>query len=155
MSEPQFPSIEVPGEGQLYARLHTTQGNIVVQAEPTKHSLAEARNVWNEAEALGPEAAHSQASALAPSLELSLRLIEPREVLVETVNRRDHIVPIRYRDSAWKQLVTAAGPDRISGGSWDQVYAREYFRCVTVEGQLVWLFRDAKQDRWFLHGYWD
>jgi hypothetical protein len=26
---------------------------------------------------------------------------------------------------------------------------------VTTEGTLVWLFRDAAHDRWFLHGWWD
>ncbi|MBI2395056.1 MAG: peptidylprolyl isomerase [Deltaproteobacteria bacterium] len=31
MTEPQFPAIDVPGEGQLHARLHTTQGAIVVR----------------------------------------------------------------------------------------------------------------------------
>jgi peptidyl-prolyl cis-trans isomerase A (cyclophilin A) len=31
MSEPQFPPIDVSGEGQLYARLHTTEGAIVVR----------------------------------------------------------------------------------------------------------------------------
>ena len=36
MSEPQFPPIEVPGEGQLYARLHTTQGAIVVRLHEDK-----------------------------------------------------------------------------------------------------------------------
>ena len=33
MSDPAFPQINVPGEGQLYARLHTTLGNLVVQLE--------------------------------------------------------------------------------------------------------------------------
>jgi peptidyl-prolyl cis-trans isomerase A (cyclophilin A) len=32
----QFPAINVPGEGQLYARLKTTQGTIVIQLEETK-----------------------------------------------------------------------------------------------------------------------
>lgn len=32
----QFPAINVPGEGQLYARLKTTQGTIVVSLEETK-----------------------------------------------------------------------------------------------------------------------
>lgn len=32
----QFPAINVPGEGQLYARMTTTQGTIVVQLEETK-----------------------------------------------------------------------------------------------------------------------
>ena len=33
MSDPTFPAIEVPGNGQLYARLHTTQGVLVVRLE--------------------------------------------------------------------------------------------------------------------------
>jgi peptidyl-prolyl cis-trans isomerase A (cyclophilin A) len=33
VSDPKFPAIEVPGEGQLYARLHTTQGEVVVRLE--------------------------------------------------------------------------------------------------------------------------
>ena len=36
MAEPKFPAIEVPGEGALYARLHTTQGNIVVALHEDK-----------------------------------------------------------------------------------------------------------------------
>jgi hypothetical protein len=79
---------------------------------------------------------------------------------VETVLRRDHFVPVRFRDaSGWHDVVHAAGPDRVSGGVWDaaQAYAREYFRCVTREGALVWLFREAhgRGNRWFAHGWWD
>jgi len=33
MADPQFPPINVPGTGKLYARLHTTQGAIVVELE--------------------------------------------------------------------------------------------------------------------------
>ena len=33
MADPVFPPIEVAGNGQLYARLHTTQGAIVVRLE--------------------------------------------------------------------------------------------------------------------------
>ena len=50
---------------------------------------------------------------------------------------------------------SAAGPDRVSGGQWTEPYAREYFRCVTETGALVWLFRDARENEWYLHGWWD
>ena len=30
-----------------------------------------------------------------------------------------------------------------------------HFRGVTTEGSLVWIFRDAREDRWYLHGWWD
>jgi len=36
MAKMSFPPISVAGEGQLYARLHTTQGNIVVKLEEEK-----------------------------------------------------------------------------------------------------------------------
>jgi hypothetical protein len=57
-------------------------------------------------------------------------------------------------------VVDAAGPDRVSGAQWDgdHTYAREYFRCVTREGALVWLFRDARKRKtgnWYFHGWWD
>ncbi|MGQ0816073.1 MAG: DinB/UmuC family translesion DNA polymerase [Gemmatimonadota bacterium] len=131
------------------ARLVELQGNVVVKPERNQHPLVEQRTTW-----VADEALSATADTVTPELRLQL-LPEPREVLVETVNRRDHIIPIRFRDGKWKQLVSAAGPDRISGGKWDVAYAREYFRGVTVEGQLIWLFRDGRQDRWFVHGYWD
>jgi peptidyl-prolyl cis-trans isomerase A (cyclophilin A) len=36
MPEAQFPAIQVPGNGQLYARFVTSMGNIVVQLEETR-----------------------------------------------------------------------------------------------------------------------
>ena len=95
-----------------------------------------------------------------PSLRLQIAPF-PMRVAVETVPRRDHMAPARYRDSrGWHDVVNAAGPDRVSGRAWDsgRTYAREYFRCVTREGVLVWLFRNArrqKSDSWYLHGWWD
>ncbi len=87
---------------------------------------------------------------------LTLQLLpEPRRVTVETVRRRDHEAPTRVRDRSWRQLVVAAGPDRISGGQWEDAYAREYFRCVTDEGVLLWIYRDARDETWYLHGWWD
>jgi len=64
-------------------------------------------------------------------------------------------VPVRFHDGEWQRFVTVAGPERISGGQWDQPYAREYFRGVTGDGALVWIYRDGRDGRWFLHGWWD
>ncbi|HEX7091002.1 MAG TPA: hypothetical protein VF192_12750 [Longimicrobiales bacterium] len=88
---------------------------------------------------------------------LTLQLLaEPRRIRVETAARRDHRVPVRYRDGRGVQeLVVAAGPDRVSGDRWGDAYAREYFRCVTADGVLVWLFRDVRSDEWYLQGWWD
>ncbi len=160
-------------------RLLETQSNVIVRAERDSHPLPERR-----ATAFTPDEAVLDRSAAplrgsAPAVErdhtdaepglsggavwgqvdaagLTLQLLpEPRPVQVETVERRDHVIPVRYRDDRWHPLVTAAGPERISGGQWEDAYAREYFRCVTGDGQLIWLFRDASAGRWFLHGWWD
>lgn len=162
------------------ARLVDEQGEVVVEPEAGAHPLLERRTRWR---AVRPEEAvsrrgggsrsamdaprdrshlevgggpHHPAGADAPALTLQL-LPEPRPVEVEALARRDHAVPTRYHDGArWRTLVTAAGPDRVSGGRWEEEpYAREYFRCVTSEGVPVWLFCDAKRDAWFLHGWWD
>jgi hypothetical protein len=84
-------------------------------------------------------------------------LSEPRRLVVESVPRRDHEVPARLRDrSGWREVAVAAGPDRISGGRWETgAYAREYYRCATDEGVLLWVYRDGRDGVWYLHGWWD
>lgn len=89
---------------------------------------------------------------------LTLQLMnEPGRIAVETRRRRDHDVPTRLRDrTGWREVAHAAGPDRISGGQWEaSSYAREYWRCVTGEGVPVWIYRDALDGEWYLHGWWD
>jgi protein ImuB len=143
------------------ARLLEAQGQVVVRPDPTEHPLAERRSIFEALEAEQVLAPIPSGPAGAPvgggdPTGLTLQLLpDPRPVLVEAVQERDHILPIRFRDGAWKQLVTAAGPDRVSGGRWEDPYAREYFRCVTQDGVLVWLFRDGRDDAWYLHGWWD
>ncbi len=134
-------------------RLIELQGNIIVKPVISRHPLAEKRTSW-QADELSAQLSDMMDGVGPPELSLHL-LSEPREVLVETVHRRDHAVPVRYRDGQWRQLVTVAGPDRISGGKWEAAYAREYFRAVAVDGSLVWIFRDARSDKWFIQGYWD
>lgn len=119
------------------------------------HPLAERRTRWTD---LTPEEAIETGSTQAgdaPALQLQL-LNDPRPISVRTRTRRDHVLPLRYREgSEWLDL-TAAGPDRISGGHEErQPYAREYYRCASGSGALLWIYRDAVEDRWYLHGWWD
>ena len=89
--------------------------------------------------------------------KLTLYLLPtPRAIEVRTEERRDHVLPTGYRDGgAWYGVLSAAGPDRVSGERWGDAYAREYFRCVVDDGGMVWLYHDAKADGWYLHGWWD
>lgn len=151
------------------ARLIEAQGEaVIVEPEVSRHPVAERRTEWTT----GDDRSTRDVATVMAGLTLQL-LDAPRAVQVETVRRRDHDVPIRYREGSvqragsvlpgvaqrhgqWQQIVTAAGPDRISGGRWDhEAYAREYFRAVTDDGVLIWVFRDARADQWYLHGWWD
>ncbi len=144
---------------ETIAQLLDDQGAVVVTPRNTQHPLIDRRTEWVSQEP-------SQASAriqlrervvkasAAPSLTLQL-LPEPGRIAVTTQRRRDHQVPVQYRDKQWTTIISAAGPDRVSGGQWAEPYAREYFRCVTDDGMMVWVYRDARDDSWYLHGWWD
>lgn len=137
------------------ARLMEDHGDVLLEPVPGAHPLIDQRDDYRSLtmrEVLQKPAAAATDDPIGLTLQL---LPDPRPVKVETVQRRDHIAPVRYHDGAWHAIVHAAGPDRVSGGQWDATYAREYFRAVTSAGTLVWLFRDAGRDRWYIHGWWD
>jgi protein ImuB len=143
-----------------------------VAPETTAHPLVERRAGWTmvalgaagssvgthhperDGTGVGVEAGYGLAARSGLALQL---LPEPRRLLVETVQRRDHEAPVRIRDRAgWREVAMAAGPDRISGGRWEaEPYAREYYRCVTDEGVPLWIYRDGRDSAWYLHGWWD
>ena len=144
---------------ETIAQLLDDQGAVVVTPRNTQHPLIDRRTEW-----ISQEPAQASAriqlrervvkATAAPRLTLQL-LPEPRRIAVTTKRRRDHQVPVQYRDKQWMEITSAAGPDRVSGGQWSEPYAREYFRCVTDDGMMVWLYRDAREDEWYLHGWWD
>ena len=163
---------------ETVAQLLDDQGAVIVVPSNTRHPLLERRTTW-----LTQEPAHAarthliRESPAEPRFTLQL-LQQPRPISVKTARRRDFDLPIKYRDTdGWVMIESAAGPDRVSGSPWDEPYAREYFRCVTEDGTLVWIFRteaDAsgvagsdssdRSDRsasasgggeWFMQGWWD
>lgn len=142
---------------QTLAQIIDDQGEILIEPESSAHPLLEARTRWlpRDPARVAEQRVERHGAAIAPRLALQL-LPDPVGVLVEAEERRDHEMPRRYRDEeGWHELVEAAGPDRVSGGYLATAYAREYFRGVRDDGLLVWLYRDAREDRWFLHGWWD
>ena len=145
---------------QALAQLIDDQGEILLTPSRSEHVLLERRTRWvaespaTLIERGGSEVGAGRAPAL-PHLTLQL-LPHPEPITVITSERRDHHVPVRYQDGTrWHSLADVAGPDRVSGGHWEETYAREYFRGVREDGVLVWLFRDAIEGRWYFHGSWD
>ena len=153
-----------PAVEAAVARLAEERQALAVAPDTSAHPLLERRTRWvarapldvaetGRAEVAEMGGAHTMAPAA-----LSLQLLPaPRRITVDAAPERDHLLPRRYRDrDGWRMLLEAAGPDRLSGGSWEEdPYAREYFRCLSEEGVLLWLYRDARRDEWFLHGWWD
>jgi hypothetical protein len=155
------------------ADLADDQGDdLIVASASTAHPLPERRSRWvNESPAkyvTRPQVVAHASKTPPTTPELTLQLLPlPQPIIVDTEPRRDHEVPVRYRDdSGWHDIVEAAGPDRVSGGEWESAFAREYFKCVREDGTLVWMFvakderiayatRDGKDHWWFLQGWWD
>ena len=151
-------------ERQLWPVVPETDGHPVVErrgrwTRQTVEDVTSARSPGRGGQADRPHGASRDAPPEAGAGEgLTLMLMpEPRRIAVETAGRRDHEVPVRIRDrGGWRDVAHAAGPDRISGGQWEaSSYAREYWRCVTGEGVPLWVYRDALDGGWYLHGWWD
>jgi hypothetical protein len=124
------------------AALVDDQGEVLVEPNNSRHPLVDQRTIWKAVE---PESVARRVldptKPAAPALSLQLHS-PPQPIRVVTRPRRDHRMPIRYRDSrGWHNLVEAAGPDRVSGAGWEEPFAREYFRCVREDGAMVWMYR--------------
>ena len=159
----------------MLADLADDQGeDVLVAPKSSAHPLPERRNRWlaeSPAKYVAARAQLSVTRSKAPPTtpELTLQLLPlPQPIIVDTATRRDHEVPVRYRDEhgRWHDIVEVAGPDRVSGGEWESAFAREYFKCVREDGTLVWMFvakderlahatREGKDHWWFLQGWWD
>jgi len=126
----------------------------------TRDESPEGFRIFPVARRPSPVAGSSSPVSLVPSPDsstLTLYLLPtPRAIEARTEERRDHVLPTGYRDGgAWYGILSAAGPDRVSGERWGEAYAREYFRCIVDDGGMVWLYHDARADGWYLHGWWD
>src|SRR5258706_4661760 len=111
---------------ETIAQLLDDQGAVVVTPRNTQHPLIDRRTEW-----ISQEPAQASAriqlrervvkATAAPRLTLQF-FPEPRRIAVKTVLRRDHELPVQFRDKHWQQIVSAAGPDRVSGGRWTEPY---------------------------------
>jgi len=53
-------------------------------------------------------------------------------------------------------VVRSWGPERIATGWWRaRDVERDYYRAEWEDGTQVWVYRDGRNDHWFLHGFFD
>lgn len=141
---------------ETVAQLLDDQGAVIVVPSNSQHPLLEMRTKWQTQEPSHAARAH-MVKEVRRDPQLTLQLFpEPRRILVKTAKRRDHDLPVKYRDNQdWVLVESAAGPDRVSGEQWEKPFAREYYRCVTEDGTMIWIYREATDGAWYLHGLWD
>jgi hypothetical protein len=138
---------------QTLAQLLDDRGSRLLASRSSAHPLVEKRSEWVEQDATAATLVVPHAAQAQPRLALQL-MAEPRVILTETERRRDHEIPIRCcLEDGWEEVTAVAGPDRVSGGEWEAPFEREYYRCVTTTGRMVWLFRS--EAKWWLAGWWD
>lgn len=139
---------------QTLAQLLDDRGSRLLTSRNSAHPLVDRRTEWVEQDATAATLAVPHGALAQPRLALQL-MKEPRVILAETERRRDHEIPIRCcLEDGWEDVISAAGPDRVSGGEWEAPFDREYYRCVTTTGRMIWLYRDAEA-KWWLAGWWD
>ncbi|MGC3967782.1 MAG: hypothetical protein QM775_10545 [Pirellulales bacterium] len=91
-----------------------------------------------------------------PTVERPTMLLpRPRSIRIFVLSPQGH--PQQFEDRGKKsRIVRSWGPERIETGWWrGPDVCRDYFRCLTESGTQVWLFRDLRSRRWFLHGWFD
>jgi protein ImuB len=55
-----------------------------------------------------------------------------------------------------RRVIRCWGPERIATGWWRaHDTERDYYRAEWEDGTHVWVFRDLRRDRWFLHGFFE
>ena len=169
VTEWRDPMAAAAALSRLRARLGE---NGVVWPAPRADRRPETRNAWRPVEmkiaagrtATGPvaglvaEPASESAGRHATPVELPgvLRLL-PEPVPVQVDTEAGRLLEVRGAGSA-RAIAAAEGPERLSGDWWKDPYRREYFRVCTVEGELLWLYREVRRSgelRWWLHGWWD
>ena len=169
VTEWRDPMAAAAALSRLRARLGE---NGIVWPAPRADRRPETRNAWRPVEmkiaAGGPATGPVEALVAEPAPESAdqhatpvalpgvLRLLsEPEPVQVKTEAGRP--LEVRGAGSA-REIAAAEGPERLSGDWWKDPYRREYFRVCTVEGELLWLYREVRRSgelRWWLHGWWD
>lgn len=89
-----------------------------------------------------------------------LRLLDPPELVDETLSEVPDGPPIRFRwRRVLREVARAEGPERIAPEWWrqgDKSLTRDYFRVEDRQGHRYWLYREGlygrDAPRWFLHG---
>lgn len=132
----EVPKRDFKAAHRAFAKLRAELGNeAVMRARMNEGHLPEAQFTWN------------------PMKEL--RDAKPAEVENRPLVRRLYARPVPLpggirRAAAGEKEVH--GPYVVSGGWWTREVERSYYYVHSQEDGWLWIYKDHKRRRWFLHG---
>lgn len=138
------PKRDVAAAGRALARLRAAFGpDAVVRPELRDAHLPEARFTWVPATRIALPR-HVDASGETP---LARRLRTRPVALADGPDASEPTL-----SSELGGVARMHGPYRVTGGWWVREVARDYFYVETGRGDVLWIYRDHKRARWYLHG---
>lgn len=140
------PARDLAAANRALARVRAELGDEAVGTlTPGNGHLPEAQCVWTPLERLRPPAPRPT----------------PQWALIRGISAPPEALPPRspsdpegwlVRGPGPGAVVRAIGPHVLEGGWWDTPIDRSYHYLETAAGHLLWVFHDARRQRWFLHG---
>ncbi|MEZ5064993.1 MAG: DNA polymerase Y family protein [bacterium] len=124
----------------------------VVRAEPADGHLPEQRFRWVarvDLPVARPVAEDPMSSSSDPSPLVRSLLPVPRPLPDVPAHEKETWLG---RHGAVERLL---GPDRIATGWWAERTERDYYFAETKTGEILWIFFDRAERRWYLHGIVD
>ena len=144
------------GERELADLIETLSGRLgpdrAVRAEPTGDPLPERSFRFVPALDGGVKGCAAPPGWLAGTRPAAL-LDPPEPVRVLSLVPDGPPFRLTRRGRGAAEIPAAWGPERLQTGWWrGPRVERDYWRAETAGGERLWLFRDLKTGRWFLHG---
>lgn len=127
--------------GRAIARLRAAFGEAAVtRAAPKDAWLPEARFAWEPTETVSTPRVPAEATG--PARLVRRVHATPRPVPADPDGRPRLDPP----------LTELTGPYRLQGGWWEREATRDYFFAERADGAVLWVYRDRRARRWFVHG---
>jgi protein ImuB len=100
----------------------------------------------------GPDRRAGSGEAGAPAGRPT-RLVDPPRPVV-ALGEGGRITTLRVDGSA-RSVLAISGPERLAGEWWSEPFDRDYFRARLDGLGELWIYRDGRDGRLWLHGFFD
>jgi protein ImuB len=155
--QPESHTADTAAWGELIDTLSQRLGrDRVVTLHPVASHIPE--RCWREVPAL-ESAPPTATSVLTPQLHRPTTLLSrPESINVLALVPDGPVASIEWRGTR-HAILSSSAPERISPEWWrtvtdQQPPDRDYFALQTTQGNWLWVCRQQRTNRWFMHGLW-